>query len=555
VILTVLLGISIGVAGWQYWLRRRAVRALAEATAMVRSRERKMATILEHAPIVFSAIDARGIFHISEGKGLRKLGRHDNQSVGLSIYEMHHHNPIILDAVDRALKGEAFATNFVLNDISFELFIGPEVDVNGVVVGASMLSVDVSDRAKIEQEKIQLQIREETVLETSKLKSEFLATMSHEIRTPINGVIGVTNLLLDTPLNMKQRQYAEAIKDSGSSLLSVINDILDFSKIEAGKMEFEEIDFNLPEFFCKSLKSFFYIADQKNITLVTEVDPQLPVWVRGDPGRFRQIINNLVSNAIKFTEKGQVSVQIMSTAAENGNFGIRVEVRDSGIGISEDMIQEIFRPFSQAEASLARRYGGTGLGLSICKRLVDQMGGTIGVKSETQVGSTFWVDVLFCGGQENTEIQKNETISKALLQSGRDIRILVAEDNAINQMITTAMLSQMGYISVVVGNGMEALEALSGEDFDLVLMDYQMPRMDGLEATRQFRNSLSARNRGIPILAMTANAMLAHREECLLAGMDDYVTKPVSMEVLSQVISRWLEDRHRQLEQQQLPLT
>jgi signal transduction histidine kinase/CheY-like chemotaxis protein len=551
VILIVSLIVSIGFSGWQFWLRRRAIRALSEATAMVHSRERKMATILEHAPVVFSAIDTKGIFHISEGKGLRKLGRRDNQSVGVSIYEMHKQNPIIIDAVDRALSGEAFSTNFILNDISFELFIGPEVDANGAVVGASMLSVDVSDRAKIEQEKIQLQIREESVLETSKLKSEFLATMSHEIRTPINGVIGVTSLLLETPLNMKQRQYAEAIKDSGSSLLSVVNDILDFSKIEAGKLEFEEIDFNLPEFFCNSLKSFFYIADQKNIKLVTDIDPHLPIWVRGDPGRFRQIINNLVSNAIKFTEVGHVSIHIKGSDLLNGKFGIQVEIQDSGIGIPEDMIQEVFRPFSQAEASLARRYGGTGLGLSICKRLVDQMGGSIGVRSESGVGSTFSVNVEFHGGQENYESLKKEVRSSIDLENGRNIRILVAEDNAINQMITTAMLTQMGYLSIVVNNGLEAIEALSSDDFDLVLMDYQMPRMDGLEATRHFRNSISERNRGIPILAMTANAMQAHREECLQSGMDDYVSKPVSMEDLSQVISRWLEGHHGKLNQQE----
>lgn len=543
--LTAIITIS-AFAAWQFYLRQRALRALSQANAYIHSRENKIATILSNAPIVFSAVDAKGIFHISEGKGLEKLGRKNNESVGLSIFEMHNQNPVILDAVHRALKGELVSTSFVLKGISYDLFIGPERDLEGKVIGASMLSVDITDRKRIEHEKAQLEIREQTALETSKMKSEFLATMSHEIRTPINGVLGLTSLLLCTRLDPEQKEYAEAIKTSGASLLSVINDILDFSKIEAGKMDFEEIDFELPEFFRHSLKSLTFAANEKGIALKSEIDVSVHQWVKGDPGRFRQILNNLVSNAIKFTQVGQVTVRVNNIDAPQGRLGVRVEVQDTGIGIPRDSLQKMFKAFSQAEASMARRFGGTGLGLSISKQLAEKMGGQIGVESEEKVGSTFWFTIFFQPGNPSVAATHEKMKVTALISgSGSRPRILVAEDNKINQLVTTAMLSQMGCDSVVVADGQAAVAALEKTDYDLVLMDCQMPLMDGLEATRQIRASKSIRNDGIPILAMTANAMQGDKEACIKAGMDDYVSKPISFEALTTVIARWLEIQNK----------
>ncbi|MEK6556304.1 MAG: ATP-binding protein, partial [Bdellovibrionota bacterium] len=529
---------------WQFFLRRKAVRALNAAQVHIHSRENKIATILKNAPIVFSAIDSKGIFHISEGKGLEKLGRKDNQSVGLSIFEMHNQSPIILDAVKRALGGEMVSTTFVLNNISYDLFIGPERNIKNEVIGASMISVDITDRKRIENEKAQLEIREQTALETSKLKSEFLATMSHEIRTPINGVLGLTSLLLGTSLDQRQKEYVESIKISGSSLLSVINDILDFSKIEAGKLDFEELDFDLPSFIRHSLKSLSFAANEKNIFLKTEIDPNLQIWVKGDPNRFRQILNNLVSNAIKFTVKGQVVVRVTQIETSPERLGVRVEIQDTGIGIRKESLEKMFKAFSQAEASMARRFGGTGLGLSICKQLVEKMGGQIGVESVEDRGSTFWFTLPFSYGKPLAE---NEKVKMKPIHSGGEPRprILVAEDNKINQLVTTAMLNQLGCEFVVVIDGYEAISALEKEDFDLVLMDCQMPSMDGLEATRRIRASPSTRNRNIPILALTANAMQGDREACLKAGMDDYISKPISFEDLTSAIARWMEVRRK----------
>ncbi len=528
---------------WQARERLKLEAELEVAKETIHEREHKVKTILHNAPIVFSAIDKNGILQVSEGKGLEKLGRLPNQSVGLSIYDMHNQNPVILNAVKKALMGQHAEARFVLNGIHFELFIGPLKNSEGDVIGASMLSVDTTDIVKGQEEKNELRFNAQAASETSKLKSEFLATMSHEIRTPINGILGMTSLLLDTPQNRQQREYAEVILQSGKSLLKIINDILDFSKIEAGKLDFEIIDFDLTRIIEQTTHTLNFVAKEKGIELKTEISRSLPVGLKGDPGRIQQILTNLISNAIKFTENGKVTVRAdaVNFKGEFGHSTIRFEIEDTGIGLNKAALNKLFNSFSQGDASMARKFGGTGLGLSICKQLVEKMGGQIGVTSSEGKGSIFW----FVLSLDIVEVELPMVNQLQPLNShnalGHVAKILVAEDNRINQMIAVSFLEKMGYETEVVTNGLQVLEALETKTYDLILMDCQMPDMDGLEASRRIRANSAAVYRKIPIIAVTANAMKGDREACVASGMNDYVTKPIAYESLSSAIKHWVD--------------
>lgn len=520
----------------------------------------------------------------------------------------------------------------------------------------------------------------------NKAKSEFLANMSHEIRTPINGVIGMTGLLLDTNLTSRQREYAGMVKGSADSLLTIINDILDFSKIEAGKMELETLDFDLRATLEDISDLLALRAEEKSLEFVCLIEPDVPSFLRGDPGRFRQLTTNLADNAIKFTRRGEVSLQVSLDHEDDSQAMIRCTVTDTGIGIPEDRLKNLFDAFTQADATTTRKFGGTGLGLSICKRLAKLMGGKIGVESVENEGSTFWFTVMFekqslqveapgetvkdvvgehiilivddnatnrhlltvlldswnCRYEEapnakialrklksaveagdpfnlaiidmimpdmdgetlGAKIKEDQELcdtilvmmtslskrgdasrlkdigfsaylTKPIKQSvlydclvtlfsskklpstksiqhiitrhsivdtrRRRIRILVAEDNAINQKVALGILEKLGFSADAVANGIEAVEVLKSIPYDLVLMDCQMPEMDGYEATGVIRNPGSAvLNHDIPIIALTAHALKGDREKCIDAGMNDYIPKPVNPKVIVEVIDRWL---------------
>ena len=674
--------------------------------------------LLESAGGGICGTDVDGITTFVNPAASKILGYPADELLGKKLHALTHHTkpdgqpyPIDECPIFHACKN---GTDYEGSDEFFYRRDGVAVPVSyssravvdmGKITGAIVCFQDITERKRTEEElqAVNLNLMEATARANhmaaeaemaNAAKSEFLANMSHEIRTPMNGVIGMTGLLLDTDLNDEQRRYAEIVRASGESLLGIINDILDFSKIEAGKLEFETLDFDLRSLLDDFASMSAMRAQEKGLEFICSASPDVPVFLRGDPGRLRQVLTNLTGNAVKFTAKGEVAVKAGLISETEGDALIRFSVRDSGIGIPSDKKAILFKKFSQVDASNTREYGGTGLGLAISKQLAEMMGGEIGVDSETGKGSEFWFTARFAkqAEQEREEIlpaeirgvnilvvDDNATNREVLMTqlktwgvrakdapSGHDglqllyqardsgdpfrmaildmqmpgmdgvalarmiktdetlkdthlilfsslgqrgdagqmeqigfsgyltkparqsdiigcitavlgrgsmihapkkiitrhtvreiqrgsVRILLAEDNIINQQVAQGILKKMGLRADAVANGAEAVRALETLPYDLVLMDVQMPVMDGLEATRQIRNpKRGIRNPDIPVIAMTARTMKGDTEECRKAGMNDFIAKPVDPAQMAEVIYRWLEDKTEKSERESI---
>jgi PAS domain S-box-containing protein len=523
--------------------RNRATAELLAAREELSARAEEHRLLFEHNPQPLLVFDCETLQIVAVSAAtIESTGWTREEFISKTVLDIAppEEHPGMLEYVAASLRGESFGVQHarprrhLCKDGSI---LDVEVTSDDVVINGRRCRVclcqDVGERNRAAAE---LAAARDQAVEASAMKSAFLANMSHEIRTPMNGVIGMTELLLDMNLTVEQRECAAQIARSGEQMLAIINDILDLSKIETGRLELDIDVFELPEAIRGACAMARAQAHAKDLELRVEIDAGVPERVRGDGRRLHQVVLNLVANAIKFTPAGSVIVRVAASGLR-----VRVEVLDTGIGIDPEVLEQMFEPFVQADVSTTRRYGGSGLGLAIARDLVELMGGTISAQSEPGTGSTFSFEVALAPAETSDAGAGPAAPTSAQTVAPWSVPplVLIAEDSQINQIVAARALERCGCQVDVVGDGAGALRALESRRYDLVLMDCQMPDMDGYEATAELRRREGETGR-TPVIAMTAQAMDGDRRRCLAAGMDDYISKPMRSRELRELLTRWI---------------
>jgi len=519
-----------------------------EAERRIRESENKIRIIYDNSAAAITMTDAQ--------ERIISWNRYAEQLLGKSRKELHlQHISVLYPSgeweklraanIRRDGSKHHIETQVVKNDgqlVDVDLSVNVLKDAEDHIIGSVGIMQDITEQKRVQQELMKAKTMAE---EASSAKSLFLANMSHEVRTPMNTIIGMIDLTLDTSLTEEQRDNLSTVKNAADILLCLLNDILDLSRVEAGKIQLENIELSIPNILKSVCKGLSVLAHKKGVDLVWSVAPDVPDVVVGDPVRIRQVLVNLINNAIKFTFKGNITTKVQVQSSNDEFCELQFSVTDEGIGIPKDKLQTIFEVFTQADASTTRRFGGTGLGLSISSKLVEMMGGKIWVESEEFKGSTFHFSARLKRSRRtegSAPVEEVSLESEAPSTTPKDIKnlsILLAEDNIVNQKITARMLEKRGWMVKTAENGKQVLEYLDQGKFDVILMDAQMPILDGYETTRMVRESEKTTGRHIPIIALTARAMAGDRRRCLDSGMDSYVSKPIDRVKLYEAIEKF----------------